>query len=148
MIIYRALLSGLVFLLFTSYQPQTDNEKEKVLGQVIQQAILQGHFLPIQFNEEYSERAFQLYLKRIDIRKQFLTQQDVAELSKYKREIAYQVTAGKYELLDQASRILNERKNDTRAFYKEILEKPFNFNIKEYIEVDPEKLPFAKDKLS
>jgi carboxyl-terminal processing protease len=146
MIIYRALLSGLVFLLFTSYQPQTDSEKEKVLGQVIQQAILQGHFLPIQFNEEYSERAFQLYLKRIDIRKQFLTQQDVAELSKYKREIAYQVTAGKYELLDQASRILNERKNDTRAFYKEILEKPFNFNIKEYIEVDPEKLPFAKDK--
>jgi carboxyl-terminal processing protease len=146
MILSRAIVSGLIMLLFTSYLPEVDEEKEKVLGQVIQQAIMQGHFLPVQFNDDYSERAFQLYLKRIDIRKQFLTQQDVFELSKFRKEIDNNVANGNYEILDIASKILTERRNDTRGFYKEILEKPFDFNMKEYIEVDPEKISFAKDK--
>jgi len=145
MILSRLLFSGIVMLLFTSYLPE-DKEKEKVLGQIIQQAIMQNHFLPVQFNDEFSERAFDLYLKRIDIRKQFITQQDVNELSKYRKEIDNNVANGNYEILDVASRILKERLEDTRGYYKEILQKPFDFTTKDYFEVDPEKLTFSKDK--
>jgi carboxyl-terminal processing protease len=146
MMFSRSIVSGLMLLLFTSYQPEVDREKEKVLGQVIQQAIMQGHFLPVQFNDEFSERAFELYLKRLDIRKQFLTQQDVDALSRFRKEIDNHIANGNYELLDIASEILKERQADAKTFYNEILDKPFDFTKKEYFEIDPEKLPFAADK--
>lgn len=142
----RLLSTGIILLLFTSYQPQIDPEKEKILGQVIQQAIAQGHFLPVQFNDDYSARAFELYLKRIDVRKQFLTQEDISQLSTFKTDIDNQLANGYLELINMASQILDKRKNEARTIYKEVLSKPFDFTVKEYIEIDPEKLSYARNK--
>ncbi len=146
--LFSRFFSGVVLLLlFTSYKIEFDaKEKEKVLGQVIQQAIISGHFSPVQFNDSFSERAFQLYLKRIDVRKQFFTEEDITDLSRFKKEIDNQLATGEYTLLDNAVLIMSQRIKDTREFYQEILSKPFDFNKDEVIEVDPEKLEWAKDK--
>lgn len=146
--LFARFFSGvLLLLLFTSYKIEFDaKEKEKVLGQVIQQAIMSGHFLPVQFNDSFSERAFQLYLKRMDVRKQFLTQEDINDLSRFKKEIDNQLATGEYALLDNAILIMSQRIKDTKGYYQEILNKPFDFTLNETIEVDPDKLEWAKDK--
>lgn len=147
MLFTRFFSGALLLLLFTSYKIDFDSkEKEKVLGQVIQQAIMSGHFSPVQFNDSFSERAFQLYLKRMDVRKQFFTQEDVNDLSRFKREIDNQLATGDYTILDNAILIMSQRIKDTRGFYQEILAKPFDFTKDEMIEVDPDKLEWAKDK--
>jgi len=146
MMISRFLIAAMLMFVFTSYQVEKqDSEKEKVLGQVIQQAITSGHFLPIQFDEKFSQRSFELYLKRMDIRKQFFTQQDVQQLEKFKNEIHRQIISGEYALMDAASKIMTERIENTKGFYKEILSKPFDFTENEFLEVDPDKMTWAKD---
>jgi carboxyl-terminal processing protease len=147
MVFTRFFSAALLLLIFTSYKIDYDaKEKEKVLGQVIQQAIMSGHFSPVQFNDSFSEKAFELYLKRLDIRKQFLTQEDVSDLSKFKTEIDNQLASGEYALLDNAVLIISQRLKDTKVFYQDILSKPFDFNANEVIEVDPEKIAWAKNK--
>lgn len=146
MVLTRFFSAALLLLLFTSYKIDFDvKEKEKVLGQVLQQAIMSGHFSPVQFNDSFSERAFELYLKRLDVRKQFLTQEDVNDLSKYKLEIDNQLSLGEYALLDNAVLIMSQRIKDTKVFYQDILDKPFDFKVNEAIEVDPEKFGWASN---
>lgn len=144
----RFIISSLLLLTFTSYTflDVDIKEKEKVLGQVIQQAIATGHFSAVQVDDKLSDRAFELYLKRLDIRKQFLIQTDVNELSKYRLQIDNQVLEGNYYLLDVASNFMSQRVKDTKEFYTEILAQPFDFTLKESIEVDPDKKQWAKDK--
>ena len=38
-------------------------------------------------NDDFSEKAFKLYIERIDYGKRFLLQEDVENLSKYKKEL-------------------------------------------------------------
>lgn len=146
----RFIISSLLLLTFTSYTflDVDIKEKEKVLGQVIQQAIATGHFSAVQVDDKLSERAFELYLKRLDIRKQFLIQTDVNELSKFRLQIDNQVLEGNYYLLDMASNYMSQRVKDTKVFYTEILAQPFDFTVKENIEVDPDKKQWAKDKVA
>lgn len=137
----------LLFFLFSSYNSpdSSELEKEKILGQVIQQAITSGHFSPIQFNDDFSARTFELYLKRLDIRKQFLTQQDIKKLNVFKHDIDNQIVMGEYNLLNEAIVLMNNRLMETQSFYKEILNQPFDFTKNDSLQIDPDKLEWAKN---
>ncbi len=138
----------LITLLVAAFYPKVDNqEKDAVLMRAILTFVGQLHFQPKQMNDAFSEKLYDLYLDRIDSRRQFLTQQDLQKLDSYKVQLDDEAMAGNFDFFNLSLELLNDGMKKTQGYYREILAKPFDFTTNESIELDGEKRSFAKNDL-
>ncbi|MBC8487561.1 MAG: carboxy terminal-processing peptidase [Bacteroidetes bacterium] len=133
-------------LLFISYQSSTDDLRRDLLVKVVSFAINSGHYHPGDIDDDFSVKAYNLYVERIDYAKRFLLKEDVEKLSKYKTELDDEMKNNDFEFFDISVSILNKRINESESYYKEALEKPFYFEKDEYYEFDPDKKYYAANK--
>ena len=138
---YIILFFSLLFLFSASLT--TDNGK--VLINVLLRSLNTTHYQPLILNDEFSKRVFELYLKRLDYNKRFLTSSDVEQLRKYQYQIDDEVKIGSYELFDLSTEIIKNKLKEVEIFYKDLLSRPFDFEKNEIIELDPEKIDYAAD---
>ena len=126
--------------------PTIDNsEKETILMQTMLSGLEQLHYSPVTLDDDFSKRAFDLYIDRIDNGRRWLTQEDVDQLSKFKLEIDNQAEAGSYEFFNLSEQLLTGGIKKAEGFYKDFLAEPFDFSKQEMIELDGEKKTFAKN---
>jgi carboxyl-terminal processing protease len=128
------------------HMTQEDPERAKVLVDLLIQGLKVRHFEDVVIDDEFSKRAFGLYLKRLDFGKRFLTAEDVKKLDAYRLKVDDQVNTGSFELFDLSLKLLNRRIEQTRTFYQEILNEPFDFEKNESYETERDKLQFSKDE--
>jgi carboxyl-terminal processing protease len=121
-------------------------EKEKVIIDFVSNTLSFYHYDPQAINDDFSKKAFSLYLKRLDFSKLFLTKQDVDSLKLFETQIDDQINNGSTEFFDYSVSLITRRTLEAQSYYKEILASPFDFNQKENFETDAEKLNFAKNK--
>ncbi|PKV63347.1 carboxy terminal-processing peptidase [Pontibacter ramchanderi] len=138
------LLTG-SFILY-SKNNTTPAGKNEILIKALMQGLSTMHYKPEKVDDEFSKKAFKLYLDRLDFNKKFLLESDVAMLRKYETQIDDQLRAGSFEFFDISADLIEKRTKESEAFYKDILSKPFDFSKEENIELDGKKLKFAKDK--
>ncbi|SIT94762.1 carboxy terminal-processing peptidase [Pontibacter indicus] len=138
------LLTG-SFILY-SKNNSTPAGKNEILIKALMQGLSTMHYKPEKVDDNFSKKAFGLYLDRLDFNKKFLLESDVAMLRKYETQIDDQLRAGSFEFFDISADLIEKRTKESEAFYKEILSKPFDFSKEESIELDGKKLKFAKDK--
>jgi len=136
---------GLVLIIFTSYKVPSVNDQRKTLLQVIVQSLQVSHYVDVKFDDNYSEKAFNLYIKRLDYGKKFLTIEDYDKLKEYTFKIDNQVNELKFDFYELSILLLNKRIAQVESFYKELLSNPFDFSVDEYYETDEEKAIFAKN---
>ena len=122
--------------------PEAVPGKEQVLVGTIVQGLTQAHYQPERVDDAFSKRVYDLALKRLDYRKKFLTQADVAQLAKYQLQIDDETKAGTHEFLDLSTKLLAERTKQMQALTHELLAKPFTFDTEETFQTDPEKGTF------
>jgi carboxyl-terminal processing protease len=121
-----------------------DSEKDKVLTEIITQCLEANHYQPQKINDTLSKRTFDIYLKRLDYGKKFLTLEDVKKLEKYTYQIDDQIKNKSFEFFDFSVNTINYKINYVKSFYEDILSKPFDFKKNEVIEIDDEKRNYAK----
>lgn len=148
---FKIILSVLAVILLTAsfifYRSNSTPEgKNEILLKVLMQGLSQGHFQPEKVDDNFSKKAFKLYLERLDYNKKFLLASDVEKLRQYETLIDDQLRAGTFEFFDISADLIEQRVKESEAYYKEILAKPFDFTKDESIELDGDKLTFAKDK--
>jgi len=144
---FKIPLLALTFLLFAAFSPGSeDSQKDRILLQVILQGLNQVHYEPHQLNDDFSEKVYGLYLKRLDYNKRFFTQKDISNFEQYKDDLDNEAAEASYDFFELSTKTLNERVALIEGFYKEILAEPFDFSKDEYIEVDYEKMDYAKDE--
>lgn len=114
-----------------------------MLIKVINFAINSGHYHPAEINNDFSEKAFGLYIERIDFGKRFFIKGDIETLSKYKRDLDDEMKESTFKFFDQSVAILDKRIKETEKYYQEILGQSFDFSVNETFEFDTEKLDFA-----
>ncbi len=141
----------LLFACYTSHSGEStaikaDQGKNEILLRVVMQGLNSAHFQPEKLDDAFSKKVFDLSLKRLDFNKKFLLQEDIEKLKKFETKIDDQVKAGSYEFLNLSTKLFVTRLKESQALYKEILAKPFSFDTDEYLELDPDKLQFPKDK--
>ncbi|MDQ3048212.1 MAG: carboxy terminal-processing peptidase [Bacteroidota bacterium] len=129
-----------------SYTFTTQNEKEEAIDQILMQSLAGVHYSPMEINDAFSQKVFKLYIQRLDYSKKFLLESDVAELKKMESSIDEDIKDGKFTFFDKSLDMINSRTVEAQAYYKEIMEKPFDFSTEETLQLDAEKLPFAKTK--
>lgn len=122
-----------------------DNEKGKVLLDIITQSIGTYHYSPHSIDDAFSKQTFKLYIDGLDRSKRIFLQEDIDKLSKYELLIDDEVKANSLEFFDVSVTIFQERLQQIDEYIKEALAQPFDFNKDEYIELDEEKLSFAQN---
>ncbi len=143
--LFFSICSVLALLVIASaFYPKVDSkEKEAILIQSILTGLNQFHYNPVSLDNDFSKKVFDLYLDRIDRQRRFLTQKDIVELKAYELKIDDESNEGTYEFFNISEKLLKAGRAKAQDYYKEILAKPFDFTIKESIEMDHEKKPFA-----
>jgi carboxyl-terminal processing protease len=122
--------------------PQAAPGKEQVLVGTIVQGLSQAHYQPERIDDAFSKRVFDLALKRLDYRKKFLLQSDIAQLMKYQTDIDDETKRGTHEFLDLSTKLMADRTKQMQALAHELLAKPFTFDNEETIQTDFEKATF------
>ncbi|MDX5442522.1 MAG: PDZ domain-containing protein, partial [Hymenobacteraceae bacterium] len=140
----------LVVVLLASYKLCSSDTpikgKNELLLRVLVQGLNTGHYQPPRIDDSFSRKVFDLYLQRLDYNKKFLLQEDVDALKKYQDQIDDQIQAGSFEFFNLSDQIFQKRLKESEEYYKEILHKPFDYNQNETIQLNGEKLAFAKTK--
>lgn len=140
------LLTLIVFLGAYTFENKPDEQKEKILIKLIVQNLRSYHFLEVDIDNDFSEKAFDIYLTRLDYNKRFLIKPDIDKLNKYKFTIDEEVKNLTTNFFDQSIEILYKRIEEAETYYKDILSKPFDYDIDEEIELDTKKKDFQPDK--
>ncbi len=124
-----------------------DSNKDKAILEVLSYSLNNGHYSPKEINDEFSKNVFNYYLKRNDYSKRFLLQEDIDKLKDYELDIDDEINSTSFDFFNLSNEILSERIKEVEAYYIDILAKPFDFEVNEEYESDPEKRKFAKDKV-
>ena len=120
--------------------------KDQVLIGTMLQGLSAAHYQPEKVDDNFSKRVFDLYLKHLDYRKQFLVAADVEQLRRYQTRIDDEVKNGTHEFLDLSTKLMADRTKEMQGLYREILAKPFDFTTDESFQTDFEKAPFPANK--
>ena len=120
------ILAPFVFIAFGFYL-KSQNTGEDILLRAINGALQSAHYDPVSIDDDFSKKAFELYLDNIDGNKRFLLQSDVDELTNYQLKIDDETKEGTYELFNRSVKIIEKQMVVTEQYYEEILAKPFDF---------------------
>lgn len=135
--LFIALFIGLCS--FTVYQ----FGKNQILLDMLMSSLNQAHYSPLKIDDDFSEKAFSLYLKRLDNNKKFLIQADVDALAKYRKSIDDEITNGTFDFYDLSNTLITKRIKEKENWSKEFLEKPLDFKTDEDYEIDGDKVKFV-----
>ena len=130
---------------FIPKEKQSDPEKDKMLIELLTFVIEKGHYNPAKIDDVFSKGVYKDYLNAIDPSKRFFLQSDVDEFAKYETQIDNEILSKDLTFFDLTYSRLMKRMDETKAYYKLALDKPFDYKKNEFINTDYEKLPYAKD---
>lgn len=124
-----------------------DDDKDKVLLELLSFVLEKGHYAPIEINDDFSKKAYAAYIASIDPTKRYFTQQDINEFSKYELRIDDIVKDKDLTFFDLTYNRLMKRMAESKTIYTNLLAKPMDFNADETLNVDYEKLPYAANEV-
>jgi carboxyl-terminal processing protease len=139
------LLISVSSILFIASQNSTDDLRSEILLKVMTFAISNGHYSPAKVDDAFSQKAFKIYIERIDFGKRFLLQEDINKLSEYKNELDEAMNNIDFRFFELSVATIEKRTQESAVIYKDILSKPFDFSSNETVEIDPEKIDLAAD---
>ncbi|UZR93681.1 carboxy terminal-processing peptidase [Chondrinema litorale] len=133
---------------FTFFQADMlDKNKEAILKEIVFQGLIErAHFNNLTEDDEFSKKAFDAYLKRMDGGKRFFIKDDIKKLKSFETQIDDDIKGANNDLLTLSVSIMKERVTEAQAYCSEILEKPFDFDSKDEIELDSDKREYASSK--
>ena len=127
-------------------EKSTDPEKDKILIYVLKNILSRGHFVVKDINDDFSEHVFNEFIEGLDPNKRYFTQKDIKEFSKFKYQIDNQLLDEDISFYNLVYNRFTSKIKNAKSYYGSLLAEPFNFNKKETIDLDFDKVPFAKNE--
>jgi carboxyl-terminal processing protease len=133
---------AILALVFCSNKPFSDDEP--LLKRLM--ITLNGqHYAPKTINDEFSLLAFENALENLDGGKQFYTQEDIAKLKSFEKQIDDQINAGRFDFFDSAWNTLMKRLDQIEPWILEPLKNPLNYEAEGSFEVSKENKNFPSN---
>ncbi|MDI9340518.1 MAG: carboxy terminal-processing peptidase [Sediminibacterium sp.] len=140
----KGLIIGAVILLSSFGVTKYLFDKNIIILDMVFTGLNNAHYSPLKVDDAFSEKVYDLYVKRLDYSKKFLLQSDIDELARYRKEIDDQIQAQNHIMYTRSVELINKRIKEKESWYKEILSKPLNYNEDGEYETDGEKAVYAK----
>jgi carboxyl-terminal processing protease len=132
-------------ILFVSSSRYLDNpDKDKLLIEVITYVMQRGHYDPKDIDDTFSEHVFNNYIQGIDGQHRFFLQSDINNFERYKDEIDDQIRVADVSFFNLTYDRLIARMGQVKEFYGELLVDPFDFSVKDSIDLNFEEIPYAR----
>ena len=124
---------------------KNDPEKDKFLLELLTYVLEKGHYNPAAFDDKLSKGIYKDYIDALDPSKRFFLQSDIDEFAKYELQIDDQILKKELTFFDLTYTRLMKRIEESKSYYKDVLDKPFDYSVDEEFNTDYEKLPYAKN---
>ena len=133
-----------IIMLLTSFKKLEDTDpKDKALITILNYVLTQWHYHPQEINDNFSKNVYTKFLESLDPSKRYFLQSDIEEFSVYKNAIDDQIKQENLTFFNLVYKRFNERTEESKAYYKEILAHPIDFMSDETLNVDYEKTKYA-----
>lgn len=137
------------FLAFNTIGAGTRNNsvnppgKYEQILKLVGQMLSEGHYKPQDINDAFSKKIYKKFIGDMDPDKNMFTDDDISTLKKYETKIDDEIKGAPVEFFLAAGKIFTSRMEEATTMYKELLAKPFDFNVDEDVNLDGDKLNFA-----
>jgi len=146
-ILFPLLIIGVVaaFLSFkySSGETQSSEEKRIITIETVIKTIQAAHFSPRPINDSFSSRVYHKILTDMDPDKLFFTSREINVLKNYEFKLDDEIRMGSIEFFDSIDAMYVRSLMKSDSIYTGILSKPFSFESNEYLDLNPEKEPYA-----
>jgi carboxyl-terminal processing protease len=139
------LLSATLFAFKIHSDKSPDSEKDKMLMELLSFVLEKGHYSPAKIDDAFSKGVYKDYIEALDPSKRFFLQSDIDEFSKYETLLDDEFLNKDLTFFNLTYDRLIKRMDERKKLYKDILSKPFDYNINETFNTDYEKRPYAKN---
>ena len=130
---------------FTNKSFEND-DKDKLLLDLITYVLEKGHYEPKQINDDFSVSVFEDFIDVIDPTKRYFLASDIAEFEQYKFQIDDQIKNTDITFFNIVYSRLMERMTDAKDIYREVLKTPFDYNASESISIKYDEASFVANK--
>ncbi len=113
--------------------------KQQAVQQLVIHGTLNNHYNPIKVDDSYSKEVFNLYLKRLDPSKRFLTKEDVVALSIFKYSIDDNIERNHFKFFNHTQKIYTKRLKYIKKNISSYFDTPLDFSLDEFLESDSDK---------
>ena len=123
-----------------------DPEKDKVIIYVLKNILTRGHYVQKDMDDNFSEYVYNEFINNLDPSKRYFTQEDLKEFSQFKYEIDDQLKESKIDFYTLVYGRFLEKLETAKLTYKNLLMHTFDYDKKEIVDLDYDKIPFAKNE--
>ncbi len=123
-----------------------DAGRNRLIAYMLSHQLPAQHFGHKPLDDDLSLSAFDLYIRQLDPRKRFLLKKDIQELQAFSKHVDEELRRGRIVLPDAGMSMLNERIKDVQEITLQLLNKGFEPNSDDQLEIDPKKRAYAQDK--
>ncbi|MFL2634098.1 MAG: carboxy terminal-processing peptidase [Candidatus Marisimplicoccus sp.] len=124
---------------FSSEEPN----KDKLLVDLVSYVLDKLHYDPKIINDDFSINVYEDFIDAVDSQKRFLIKSDIELFSQYRLLIDDQIKSSDITFFNIVYETLQTRMDEVESFYEEVLFTPFNFNLKEEINLDYENQEYV-----
>ena len=123
-----------------------NNDKDKLLLDIITYILEKGHYAPKDINDDFSISVFEDFIDDLDPTKRYFFAEDITDFEQYKYQIDDQIKNTDISFFNLVHERYVERLSEVRIIIKEVLDEPFDYAIDESINSDYKKIPFTNSK--
>ena len=120
-----------------------DENRARLLTYVLRRQI-ENHFSGKPIDDQLSRAAFDLYIKQMDYQKRLFLSAEIDQLRMFADQIDDEIQSGRMVLAPLAFRLLDSGIARAEKLLEKILAGPFDFDIAESYQTDPDKLAFCE----
>jgi carboxyl-terminal processing protease len=130
---------------FTNKSFEND-DKDKLLLDLITYVLERGHYEPKDINDDFSVNIFEDFIDVLDPTKRYFLEEDIMEFEKYKFQLDDQIKNTDISFFNLVYNRLMTRMEKAKVIYQEVLSVPFDYTIKESINIKYDEELFAPSK--
>ncbi len=128
----------------TNPTPNSNPEKDKLLLEIMAYILERGHYDPETIDDTFSENVFMNYIQTMDGQHRYFIQADINNFNQYKTKLDEEFKESKLEFFNYTFKTYIKRQEQIKAFYKSLLDSPFDFSLDEEINLDYENMAYAE----
>jgi len=140
-----ALLIGVASCSFTNKSFEND-DKDKLLIDIITYVLSKGHYEPKDINDDFSVHVFEDFIDVLDPTKRYFLDADIKEFETQKYQIDDQIKNTEITFFNLVHDRLIQRMGEASDLYKEVLDVPFDYSKEEIINIEYDKMEFVATK--
>ncbi|WP_019036986.1 carboxy terminal-processing peptidase [Psychroflexus tropicus] len=144
-ILFLVTLLSVTACSFTTKDFDEDSDRDQVLIELITYVIEQGHFDMREIDDDFSQAVFKDYVKGLDPIKRHFLKSDFEEFEAFETQLDDQINNKNLIFFDLTVNRYKKRMAEAKAFYGELLEKPFDFTETEQINTNYDDVDYAEN---